>query len=120
MPFTVLALSACLLMARFVAHPRDVRLRDPRVIAVGLLIGLAALTRNEAIYIGLAWAIVVWRMGGVARGRRVAIIVEVAVIAGLIFLPWAVRDWLVFGSPLPGQAVANALAVNGYRCLRLE
>ena len=42
-----------------------------------------------------------------------AIIVEVAVIAGLIFLPWAIRDWLVFGSPLPGQAVANALAVNG-------
>ena len=113
MPFTVFALSACLLMARFVAHPGDVRLRDPRAIAVGLLIGLAALTRNEAVYIGLAWAIVVWRMGGVARGRRVAIIVEVAVIAGLIFLPWAVRDWLVFGSPLPGQAVANALAVNG-------
>jgi hypothetical protein len=27
--------------------------------------------------------------------------------------PWAVRDWLVFGTPLPGQALSNALSIRG-------
>ena len=114
MPFAVLALSACLLMARIAANPTGVRPRDPRVIGLGLLIGVAALTRNEAIYIGLAWLIVAWGIGGLERKRRVALVATVAVIAGLVFLPWAIRDWLVFGSPLPGQAIANALSVTGY------
>ena len=48
MPFTVLALGACLLMARLALDPRGGRLADPRVIGLGLLIGLAGLTRNEA------------------------------------------------------------------------
>jgi hypothetical protein len=34
-------------------------------------------------------------------------------IAALIFAPWAIRDWAAFGSPLPGQAVSNALSLNG-------
>jgi hypothetical protein len=28
--------------------------------------------------------------------------------------PWLARNWLVFGSPLPGQAITNAWAVTGY------
>ena len=114
MPFAVLALSACLLMARIAARPTGVRPRDPRVIGLGLLIGVTALTRNEAIYVGLAWAIVAWGIGGLERRARVGLIATVAVIAGLVFLPWAIRDWLVFGSPFPGQAIANALSVTGY------
>jgi len=35
-----------------------------------------------------------------------------AAVAALVFAPWAVRDWIVFGSPLPGQTLANALSVN--------
>jgi hypothetical protein len=35
-------------------------------------------------------------------------------VAGLIFAPWAIRDWQVFGNPLPGQALANALSVTGF------
>ena len=27
---------------------------------------------------------------------------------------WAIRDWQVFGNPLPGQALANALSVSGF------
>ena len=45
---------------------------------------------------------------------RVRLIVTVAAIAGLVFVPWAIRDWLVFGSPFPGQAIANALSITGY------
>jgi Dolichyl-phosphate-mannose-protein mannosyltransferase len=114
MPFTVLALSACLLMARIARDPRGGRLTDPRLVGMGVLTGLAALTRNDAVYLGLAWVIVAWGMTGFTRGARVRLIAAVAVVAGLVFLPWAIRDWVEFGSPFPGQAVANAFSVTGF------
>ena len=48
MLFAALALGACLLMTRLAATDRAPRWSDPRLIGVGVLIGLAALTRNEA------------------------------------------------------------------------
>ena len=114
MPFAVLALSACLLMTRIARDPRGGRLTDPRVLGLGFLIGLAGLTRNEAAFIGLAWVIVVWGVAGLSRSVRLRLIGVVALIAGLVFLPWAVRDWAAFGSPFPGQAVANAFSVTGF------
>ena len=36
------------------------------------------------------------------------------VVAFAIFAPWMIRDWMTFGSPLPGQALANALSVTGF------
>ena len=114
MPFTVLALGACLLMTRIARDPRGGRLADPRLLGLGVLIGLAALTRNEAAYIGLAWLIVAWGIAGLSGGARARLVVVAAVVAGLVFLPWAIRDWVVFGSPFPGQAVANAFSVSGF------
>ena len=114
MPFAVLALAACLLMARIAADPRGGRLADLRVLGLGLLIGLAGLTRNEAIYLGVAWVIVAWGIHGLDRRTRTRMIGLAAVVAGIVFLPWAIRDWAVFGSPFPGQAVANAFSVTGF------
>jgi hypothetical protein len=118
MPFAALALGACLLMPRIARDPGDgrgaVHALDRRLLGLGLLIGLAALTRNEAVWIGLAWAIVAWGIPGLDLPARIKLVGVVAVIAGLVFLPWAVRDWAVFGSPLPGQAAANALSVTGF------
>ena len=114
MPFAVLALSACLLMTRIARDPRGARLTDPRVIALGVLIGLAALTRNEAAWIGLTWAVVAWLAPATSRAERVRMIGVAAVVALLVFAPWAWRDWQVFGSPLPGQAATNALSVTGF------
>jgi hypothetical protein len=116
MPFAALALGACLLMTRIARRatvPPAPGL-DRRLIGLGVLIGLAALTRNEAIWIGLAWAIVAWRLPGLSAGQRVRLIGVAAVVAGIVFAPWAVRDWVVFGSPLPGQAATNALSVTGF------
>ena len=31
-----------------------------------------------------------------------------------MFAPWAIRNWVVFGSPLPGQSISNALSVTGF------
>jgi hypothetical protein len=111
-PYTVLALGACLLMTAVLRRPSERRI-DPRVVALGMLIGLAALTRNEAAWLATTWVLLVL----VARlGRRTAIeLVGVAgVVAFVVFLPWMVRNWEVFGSPFPGQAISNALSVTGF------
>jgi hypothetical protein len=114
MLFAVLALGACLLMTRLAFQARAIQWWDPRLLGLGALIGLAALTRNEAIWIGLTWAIVAWTTIPAERESRLALIVIPAVVAGAIFAPWAIRDWQVFGNPLPGQALANALSVTGF------
>lgn len=121
--FAALSLAACLLMTRISARAADPAasvsagtlraVREP-LIALGVVIGLAALTRSEAVWLGLAWAIVVWRWTPGSRRDRVALVAAPAIVAGLVFAPWAVRDWLVFGSPLPGQTLANALSVSGF------
>ncbi len=135
-PFAAFALGACLLMARLVrdgsdgrtgyaadAHPDEGTLSWRRastsrdLLLLGVLIGLAALTRNEAIWLALAWAIVAWGIAGRAgesRAREWARLVAIpAVVAAAVFAPWAMRDWLTFGSPLPGQALANAVSLQG-------
>jgi len=137
--FAALSLAACLLMARIVARPSGRVDRPPgrvdgRLVALGLLFGFAALTRSEAMWLGLVWVIVVWgwRSGrahddldgdaaaggnlGVDIGRRsrIALVLVPAAVAALVYAPWAIRDWLAFGSPLPGQALANALSVNNF------
>jgi hypothetical protein len=118
--FTVLALTACLLMTRLadawaVAAGRAVL--DRRLVGLGLLFGLAALTRSEALWLGLAWLLMLWRgLPAIARGipGRTRMVVIPTVVAALVFAPWAVRDWLAFGTPLPGQAIGNALYTGGF------
>ncbi|MEA2536224.1 MAG: hypothetical protein QOF11_458 [Chloroflexota bacterium] len=113
MPFAALVLAATLLMTRLLRRPPTGRIvRDPRLIGLGVVLGLAALTRNEAAWIALAWAGLVWWQG--PRGRRLALVAVPAAIALVLFAPWAIRDWAVFGNPLPGQALANALSVTGF------
>jgi hypothetical protein len=119
MPFAALVLGACLLMTRLAriatrdGAAADLRLTDPRVISLGIVLGLAAWTRNEAIWLALTWVAVAWFMLWLPARRRAAVIAVTAVVAILVFAPWAIRDWLVFGSPFPGQALTNALSLDG-------
>ena len=113
MPFAALALAGTLLMTRLLRQPPiGSALRDPRLLGLGVILGLAALTRNEAAWLALTWAGLVWWSG--ARGQRIALVAIPAAIALVLFAPWAVRDWIVFGNPLPGQALTNALSVSGF------
>ena len=114
MLFGVLALGACLLMTRILREPRGARFTDRRLVALGLLLGATALTRNEALWLALAWAALAWRLRGETGATRGRLIGVVAVVSLLVFAPWALRDWAVFGNPLPGQAVSNALSVSGF------
>jgi hypothetical protein len=166
-PFAVLSLAACLVMARaargYGAH-NGASYRQ--LVGLGALLGLAALTRSEAIWLAMAWLAIVWRglpahSGGAAsatdgagtpdreaigaaeaatgeegaatgragkakavsrasgrsparRYERVRLVLVPGVVAVLIFAPWAIRDWLTFGSPLPGQSLNNALYIHSF------
>jgi hypothetical protein len=112
--FGALALGAILLVGRALRDPRGLRWRDPRVWAAGVLLGLAALTRNEAAWLGIALAIPVLRAPGAHRSERVRVVAILAGASVALFVPWALRDWSVFGSPLPGQAASNALSITGF------
>ena len=138
MPFAALVLLGCLLITRlsrrlslegvreegiqaFVRRAERLVVRRSRVgLALAVVLGLAAMTRNEALWLGLTFVLLEWsnarqaysrfsdRLG--AWGIRV---IPVAFFAFLVFLPWMLRDWVVFGSPLPGQALTNALSLDG-------
>ena len=113
MLFGVLALGACLLMVRVLRDPRGARFRDPRLLGIGLLLGLSALTRNEAVWLALIWAWLAWRLGGESRATRLRLVGVVAALSVLVFAPWALRNMSAFGTPLPGQAISNALYTSG-------
>src|SRR5262249_50910989 len=121
-PFAALVLGACLVMTRLV---RSKIASTSDLVALGVLLGLAALTRNEAIWLALVWAVVAWGLAGrpaaggyVGGGARrllpwLGLVGVPAVVAVIVFAPWAIRDWLTFGTPFPGQALSNALFLDG-------
>jgi hypothetical protein len=91
-------------------------LTDPRVLLLGAVLGLAALTRNEAIWLAVAWLLVARgaaRAAGAGTAGWVRLVAGAAIPALIVFAPWAIRDWAEFGSPFPGQALANALSLDG-------
>ena len=112
MPFAALVLAGCLLMHRLVRRP-PTRLADSRLLALGVVLGLAAWTRNEAAWLAVTWVLLAMAMLRSPRPRRILLIAVTAVVAIGVFAPWAIRDWLVFGSPFPGQAVTNAFSLDG-------
>ena len=112
-PFGLPALAACLLMVRLVRRP-PARLLDARLVALGLAIGVSALARNEAVWVGAAWALMAFaafRRAG--PGMVVRVVAVPGIVAVAVLAPWLVRNWLVFGNPLPGQAVTNAFLLTG-------
>ena len=114
MPFAALTLATTLLITRIRARVRAARSPGSTrlLLVLGAILGLAALTRNEALWLALAWAILAWTLP-VSR-RDWAVLVGVpAAVALAFFVPWMIRDWLAFGSPLPGQALTNALSIEG-------
>src|SRR6185369_9207182 len=133
----VLALLACLLMTRlsrrislegaregieaFVRRTERAVVRRSRWgLALAVVLGLAAMTRNEALWLALTFALIEW---GNARasysrwsdrfGAWAIRVIPVGFFAFEVFLPWAYRDWVAFGTPFPGQALTNALSLDG-------
>jgi 4-amino-4-deoxy-L-arabinose transferase-like glycosyltransferase len=69
-----------------------------RLVQLGAVIGLAALTRSEGLLLlFLLAAPVVWRGGAAGRVRRLAVVAGVCV---LTLSPWLIRNWIVFDEPV--------------------
>lgn len=114
MPFTIIVLASTLLMTRIVRDPRGARLGDVRLLALGLLLGLGAMTRNETVWLAAIWAAMAWFGTSGSAAMRVRLVAIVGAVALVVFAPWMARNLGEFGSPLPGQAVTNALYLTGY------
>ncbi|MEX2546498.1 MAG: glycosyltransferase family 39 protein [Chloroflexota bacterium] len=100
LPFTVLGVAACLVM------PAAVRGDRPALIGLGVLLGAAYLTRLEAVWLGLAFLVMLvathvdWRT--IARRSG-----GVAAVGAILATPWLLRNLSVFGTPFPGQVADN-------------
>ncbi|HEY5630218.1 MAG TPA: glycosyltransferase family 39 protein [Candidatus Limnocylindrales bacterium] len=86
-------------------RPRD-------LVLAGLVLGAGMLTRNETLYLLAAVVVVALVASPGRRGERVARAALLATVAAACYAPWAVRQWLVFGTPFPGQTAANAFSVS--------
>ena len=98
--FTVIAVAACLVMPRAAAGSRSA------LVGLGVLLGLAYLTRMEAVWLGLTFLVLVAvnRPGWRSIVGRVG---AVAIVGALVASPWWLRNISVFGSPFPGQIADN-------------
>jgi hypothetical protein len=78
----------------------------------GVALGLAYLSRQEAIWIAAAWLVLLAvdlrrsRPGRVLRGG-VGALWPVVLGGLLVVVPWLIRNVIDLGSPLPGQAIEN-------------
>lgn len=93
-PFLIFGVGACILMPRALAS-------GGYGICLGAVLGLAYLSRLEALYLALTFLFL-------ARGR-IKVLLPVVVGGGLVVLPWLVRNTLTFGTPFTGQAFENLL-----------
>ena len=81
-----------------------------------LLLGAAALTRNEAVWLARSPGPGSrWRLPGRPRVERLRLIGVVAAVASPVFAPWAVRNWRRLRQPAarPGD-LQRALASPGF------
>jgi len=103
MPFTVLAVGACLAMPAAAGGNRRA------LIGLGVLLGLVYLTRFEAIWLGLTFVALValTRPSGSSWRPAIGRIVGVAATAAVVAIPWWLRNFVTFGSPFPGQVADN-------------
>ncbi len=86
-------------------RPRD-------LVLAGLVLGAGMLTRNETLYLlGAVVAVVLVAYPG-ARGERLARAALLVTVAAACYAPWALRQWLTFGTPFPGQTAANAFSIS--------
>jgi hypothetical protein len=64
--------------------------------------------------LALIWAGTAWFTIAARKILRVRLVAVVAAVALVVFAPWALRNLAVLGSPLPGQAITNALYLSGF------
>ncbi len=120
-PFTVFVLLGALLVPRVIgARDGHDDVMPPSIVAalgLGLAMGLAYLSRQEVIWLGLAvllmqGMVLKWRPTGARLREATQRLWPVFVGGLLVVVPWLARNWVELGSPLPGQVVDNMVLVR--------
>jgi Dolichyl-phosphate-mannose-protein mannosyltransferase len=78
----------------------------------GLVLGAGLWTRNETIFLVASALVVAAAAGALPRSVRLGRAALLAATTAACYAPWAVRQWLVFGTPMPSQTAANAFSVS--------
>lgn len=78
--------------------------RYRRVVAAGVLLGLAILTKKIALIVAPAWLLIALWSRRFAGGTWTRAVVY-AVVAGLVVAPWLYRNYRVAGRPAPLQTM---------------
>jgi hypothetical protein len=108
-PFLIFGLLAGMLM------PRALRPGATKAcLALGVALGLAYLSRSDAIWLGLAYLLLLSQARRAAPESRdrpslVGNLGPVVVGGLIVVVPWLARNATTFGSPFAGQALENAL-----------
>jgi hypothetical protein len=87
-----------------------------RFVALGVVLGLATLTRAEAIVLAAFLVVpLAWRLRDVSFWRRVGTAALVLAVAAVVVLPWSIRNYRTFDEFVP---VSNSLVqiVDGANC----
>ena len=97
-------LYALLLVLTVLCFPGLIKGERSRLMAAGVVMGLAVLTRAEALGVGalLALGILIWGHG--ALPERIKALVVAAFVALLVVCPWLIRNSLRLGSPSLGNS----------------
>ena len=120
-PFTVFVLVAALLVPRVIGTREgkiDERPASPFAgLALGIAMGLAYLSRQEVIWLGLTVVLMLaWALRARAPGTRareaVSRLWPVLVGGLLVVTPWLIRNAAELGNPFPGQAVENMFLID--------
>ncbi|CAN5628580.1 hypothetical protein BH24CHL9_BH24CHL9_04250 [soil metagenome] len=117
-PYTVFSVGAALLAARLIRASTGEAARSSARssllgrLALGGLLGLAYLSRQEVAWLGLAVVMGYWStLRRAPRGTRARAAwwhLAPVVVGGLCVVgPWLLRNMAELGSPLPGQALQN-------------
>jgi hypothetical protein len=123
LPYLVFSLMAVLLIPRWLGildgAPASPAGAPTRITGIGLgvLMGLAYLSRQEAIWLGITVLLMLAlglrsRPPGTRLREAIRRLGPVVVGGLLVVVPWLARNTLEFGSPFPGQAVENMVLVR--------
>jgi hypothetical protein len=123
-PFAVFTVAAALLVPRVLGAPdvagAPMASRRPSLasgLGLGVMLGLAYLSRQEAVWVGLTVLLMLaWSVRGLPSGTRLreafATLWPILVGGLVIVTPWLIRNADAFGNAFPGQALDNMFFVR--------
>jgi 4-amino-4-deoxy-L-arabinose transferase-like glycosyltransferase len=80
----------------------------------GVLIGLAALTRGNGVFLAIPLAFLVWTARPRLRRRSIAVPLALLVAAALTISPWTIRNEVVFGQFVPISTETGYILAGTY------